>query len=94
MIWPELSHGELEEACSAKIKGKCSGLDSINQGMTIRAYQCSPKTFYDIYSILFDIEYHPKACREATGAELKKPKETSLQYPKIIPDDITSELPR
>ena len=69
--WPILSKVELVNACSAKIKGKTPGPDSITQELILKSYEAIPEVFYSLYSRLIDIGYHPKYWRQAIGAILK-----------------------
>src|SRR6201747_699630 len=80
--WPKLSHIELENSCTSKIKGKTPGPDLITQEIIVRAYKAIPNTFFNIYSILLDQGYHPKAWKQATGFILKKPKKPDYSQPK------------
>ena len=58
--WSNLTKSELEEACSAKIKGKTPGPDLITQDIILHAYQAIPDVFFKLYSRLLDIGYHPQ----------------------------------
>src|ERR1700733_1265967 len=58
--WSVLTTSELENACSAKIKGKTPGLDSIGQDIILQAYRAIPEVFYKLYSCLIDLGHHPK----------------------------------
>jgi len=58
--WPKLSHIELENSCTSKIKGKTPGPDLITQEIIVQAYLAIPNTFFNIYSILIDQGYYPK----------------------------------
>lgn len=80
--WPPLRKHELENACCARISGKTPGPDTINQDMISIAYQEQPILFFRIYSLLFDLGYHPAIWREATGAVLKKPNKSDYSTPK------------
>jgi hypothetical protein len=80
--WPTLSKIELTNACSAKIKGKTPGPDSITQELILKAYEACPDEFYSLYSYLIDIGYHPKIWRQAIGAILKKPNKPDYSSPK------------
>ena len=71
--WPILDKKELQNACSATIKGKTPGPDYITQEIITHAYKAIPTVFYTLYASLLDIGYHPKCWRQATGAVLKKP---------------------
>ena len=71
--WPRLARTELENACTAKIKGKTPGPDLITHDIIRQAYKAIPDTFYKLYSSLLDIGYYPKCWKQATGAILKKP---------------------
>jgi len=53
--WPELAISELENACSAKIKGKTPGPDSINQDIIRQAYCTDPDLFYRLFASLLNI---------------------------------------
>ena len=64
------------------MKGKTPGPDAINQEMISSAYEARPDLFFAIYSLLFNIGYHPACWREATGAVLKKPNKTDYTNPK------------
>jgi hypothetical protein len=77
-----LSKIELTNACSAKIKGKTPGPDSITQELILKAYEACPDEFYSLYSYLIDIGYHPKIWRQAIGAILKKPNKPDYSSPK------------
>lgn len=57
--WPELTKDELERACSANIKGKTPGPDTITQEIITHAYHAIPLYFMRIYACLFDSGYHP-----------------------------------
>jgi ribonuclease HI len=70
--WPDLTQPELENACSAKIKGKTPGPDHITQDIILHAYNAIPDVFFTIYSNLLDIGYHPSCWKQATGVILKK----------------------
>src|SRR5271156_3885936 len=70
--WPDLTQPELENACSAKIKGKTPGPDHITQDIILHAYNAIPEVFFTIYSNLLDIGYHPSCWKQATGVILKK----------------------
>jgi Reverse transcriptase (RNA-dependent DNA polymerase)/Endonuclease-reverse transcriptase len=80
--WSILTSSELENACSAKIKGKTPGPDSIGQDIILQAYKAIPEVFYKLYSCLIDIGYHPKCWKQATGAILKKPGKPDYSAPK------------
>jgi hypothetical protein len=80
--WPKLSKTELENACTAKIKGKTPGPDLITQEIITYAYQAVPEVFYSIYSMLIDTGYHPHCWRQATGFILKKPNKPDYSAPK------------
>jgi ribonuclease HI len=80
--WSSLTASELELACSAKIKGKTPGPDSISQDIILKAYRAIPDVFYQLYSCLLDIGYHPKCWKQATGAILKKPGKPDYSAPK------------
>ena len=80
--WPSLSRAELEDACSAKIKGKTPGPDSITQEIILHAYRAIPDIFYRLYSSLVNIGYHPVCWRQATGAILKKEGKPDYTAPK------------
>src|ERR1700710_2689511 len=80
--WPKLSHIELENSCTSKIKGKTPGPDLITQEIIVQAYLAIPNTFFNIYSILIDQGYHPKVWKQATGFILKKPKKPDYSLPK------------
>lgn len=80
--WPGLTRLELENACSAKIKGKTPGPDQINQDIVRYAYEAIPDIFFRLYSNLVDIGYHPKCWKQATGAVLKKPSKPDYSIPK------------
>lgn len=80
--WPTLSKVELENACSAKIKGKTPGPDSITQEIILQAYTAVPDVFYKLYSSLLDLGYHPSCWKQATGAILKKPGKPDYAAPK------------
>ena len=58
--WSVLTTSELENACSAKIKGKTPGPDSIGQDIILQAYRAIPEVFYKLYSCLIDLGHHPK----------------------------------
>ena len=58
--WPSLARSELENACSAKIKGKTPGPDLINQDIIRQAYKAIPDIFFELYSSLLNIGYYPK----------------------------------
>jgi ribonuclease HI len=80
--WSPLTQGELENACSAKIKGKTPGPDSINHEIILHAYRAIPDVFFKLYSSLIDIGYHPLCWKQATGAILKKPGKPDYTIPK------------
>ena len=58
--WSILTTSELENACSAKIKGKTPGLDSIGQDIILQAYKAIPKVFYKLFLCLINIEHYSK----------------------------------
>ena len=80
--WPSLTQDELQLACSSKIKGKTPGPDTINQDMIIAAYEAEPDMMFEMYSLFFNIGYHPMAWRQATGAVLKKVNKPDYSIPK------------
>ena len=80
--WSVLTTSELENACSAKIKGKTPGPDSISQDIILQAYRAIPEVFYKLYSCLIDLGHHPKCWKQATGAILKKDKKPHYTAPK------------
>jgi hypothetical protein len=80
--WPLLSKIELANACSAKIKGKTPGPDSITQEIIKNAYKAEPEAFYRLFSTLFDLGHHPKCWKQATGIILKKPGKPDYSVPK------------
>ena len=80
--WPTLTKVELETACSAKVKGKTPGPDSITQEIILQAYKAIPVVFYKLYSTLINTGYHPKCWKQATGAILKKPGKPDYSKPK------------
>jgi len=43
--WPSLAYSELENACSAKVKGKTPGPDGITQDIILQAYQAIQTSF-------------------------------------------------
>ena len=45
-------------------------------------YKAIPDTFYNLYSALLNIGYHPKYWRQATGAILKKQGKPDYSVPK------------
>jgi hypothetical protein len=80
--WPNLTESELKNACSAKVKGRTPGPDSITQEIILQAYKIAPDVFYLLYSNLINIGYHPKCWRQATGAILKKDNKPDYTDPK------------
>lgn len=80
--WPRLGQFELEQACLCDIKGKTPGPDAINQDMIREAYISEPAVFFQIYSLTFNLGYHPESWREATGAVLKKNGKPDYSIPK------------
>ena len=80
--WSILTTSELENACSAKIKGKTPGPDSIGQDIILQAYKAIPEVFHKLYSRLINLGYHPKYWKQATGAILKKDKKPDYTAPK------------
>ena len=81
--WPRLSRTELQNACSAKVKGKTPGPDQITQEIVTHAYFAIPDVFYKLYASLIDLGHHPKCWKQATGAILKKPGKTDYLAPKL-----------
>jgi Reverse transcriptase (RNA-dependent DNA polymerase) len=80
--WEPLTSSELNRACSAKIKGKTPGPDTISQEIITYAYHTIPDVFFKLYSSLLDIGHHPKCWKQATGAILKKPAKPDYSVPK------------
>jgi hypothetical protein len=80
--WPSLTKGELENACSTKIKGKSPGPDFITQDIILQAYTAIPETFLRLYTILIDIGYHPTCWKQATGAILRNKGKPDYSLPK------------
>ena len=80
--WPELTSTELEQACTAKLKGTTPGPDGITQDIIRCAYQAIPQAFLSVYKGLIDTGYHPLCWKQATGAILKKPKKPDYSLPK------------
>jgi ribonuclease HI len=80
--WSILTTSELENACSAKIKGKTPGPDSIGQDIILQAYRAIPEVFYQLYSRLINLGHHPKCWKQATGAILRKEKKPDYTAPK------------
>ncbi|KAF2837790.1 hypothetical protein M501DRAFT_906790, partial [Patellaria atrata CBS 101060] len=58
------------------------GNDGISFTIVKRAYTVAPELFKRIYSILFEVGYHPKAWREAVGVVLPKPNKPDYSFPK------------
>jgi hypothetical protein len=77
-----LTRAELENACSAKVKGKTPGPDGITQEIILQAYKAAPDVFFRLYTRLLDTGYHPTCWKQATGAILKKPKKPDQSDPK------------
>lgn len=80
--WPRLKPSELEKACSSTIKGKTPGPDGITQEIITQAYGAIPDTFFQLYSRLLDVGYHPRCWKQATGVILKKPSKPDYSQPK------------
>jgi hypothetical protein len=80
--WPNLTRSELKNVCSAKIKGRTPGPDSITQEIVLQAYRAIPDVFYRLYSSLINIGYHPMCWRQATGAILRKDNKPDYTEPK------------
>ena len=64
--WPILEWSELERACSTNIKGTTPGPDGISHQIIIQAYQAIPHIFFQLYSSLFKLGYHPQCWKQAT----------------------------
>ena len=73
---------ELAKACSTKAKGKTPGPDCITQEIIQKVYSAIPVAFFQLYSSLLDLGYHPKCWRRATGVILKKPSKPDYSAPK------------
>ncbi|KAI1002599.1 hypothetical protein K3495_g5599 [Podosphaera aphanis] len=80
--WPLLTPEEVERACCYPSKGKAPGSDGINWKMIEHAYRANQSTFFQIYSLYFNIGYQPTCWREATGIILRKPGKPDYSHPK------------
>ena len=66
----------------AKVKSISPGPDGITQDIITHAYEAIPDTFYNVYSVLINLGYHPKSWKQATGAILQKPNKEDYAIPK------------
>ena len=80
--WPSLSQVELERACSRQVKSSTPGPDSITQELISHAYTAIPDVFFQLYTRLLGLGYHPRCWRKATGVVLKKPGKPDYSNPK------------
>jgi ribonuclease HI len=80
--WPCLSRIELQEACSSKVKSKTPGPDNITQDIVIVAHRGHADLMFQIFSAFFNIGYHPRCWKQATGVILKKSAKPDYAQPK------------
>lgn len=80
--WPELTHAELQHACSSEIQSKTPGPDGITQEIITQAYQAIPEIFFKVYSTMINTGYHPSCWKMATGAILQKDNKEDYTIPK------------
>jgi hypothetical protein len=79
---PNLTHIELENVCSSKIKAKSPGPDGITQDIITHAFTAIPDYMFWVYSTLINLGYHPTCWKEATGAILPKPNKPDYAIPR------------
>jgi len=58
--WPKLTENELEKAVFSFSTKKASGPDRIGFLIVQKAYSNIPKLFYQLYSILIKVGFHPE----------------------------------
>ena len=71
--WPKLTINELENAIFSSSTKKAAGSDKINFLIIQKAYSIIPQLFYQLYSKLIEVGFHPECWKEEIGVILKKP---------------------
>ena len=80
--WPELTKDELEHAIFSSSTKKAAGPDKTGFLIIHKAYHTIPDLFYQLYSKLIELGFHPDCWKEEIGVILKKLNKDDYSSPK------------
>ena len=78
--WPELTEKELESAIFSSSSKKAPGPDRIGFLIIQKAYSTIPQLFYQLYSKLIQLGFHPDCWKESISVVIQKPNKKKESY--------------